>query len=53
MKNFEEKQVIDLSLINGGADKPIEIRIAFSIDGSGWFDGIKNNEKLSFDKYQG
>jgi hypothetical protein len=51
MKNFEEKQIIDLNLINGG-EGPINIKIGFTMDPTGFMDGIKWNFKLNLDKLE-
>lgn len=40
MKNFEEKEIKDFATVNGGRGP--EIRINFSINSDGWFDGSMN-----------
>jgi hypothetical protein len=48
MKNFQEKEIKDLSSVTGGSDGTLTI--GFTVDPVGFFDGIKGNEKLKFDK---
>ena len=56
MKNFEEKEIKDLSLVSGGIKDP-KITISFTVDlgnlfnfSNSWFDGNKeNNNADEFD----
>lgn len=48
MRDFQEKEVKNLSNITGGKDGTLTI--GFTTDPSGFFDGIKGNERLNLDK---
>lgn len=46
MKNFQEKEIQDLSTINGGQDP---ITVAFTVQHSGFGDGVYWNARLRLD----
>lgn len=50
MKKFQEKEIQDLSTINGGKDP---ISIAFTIAHKGFGDGIYWNARIKFDLPEG
>ena len=50
MKNFQEKEIKDLAVVNGGQDGEAEVRA--TVNWGGWFDGsfIHGNGINEFDE---